>query len=220
MLKIRYYRLRLPSGFEFNSLESAVFKIASTGALFVSRASKDEIVVRYTTTRQIETIQILFDGSEIKSLIPTMSQYSLRFFQSKNNVILSLTDPPRGIRITSEVLSLIFDNKDYFIEPLEITTTLIRRHINSFDSARLVSAKIRDFKVYDNAIGRLEITSKDGLADEIAPFLTEKYYKIDLLTYEITHEFQRGLISYFSNGTIRASGPLTEIAFPAFESKL
>lgn len=220
MLKIRYYRLRLPSGLGMNSLESSAYKLASSSEISVLRASSDELVIRYTVTRQIEAIQILRDGSAIKSSIPTMEQYSLRFFQSSTGVILSLLDPPRGLRIATEVLGLLLGHSEYFIEVLEISSALIKGHIEKFDSAKLVSAKIRDFRVYDKAVGRLEISSKEGLTEEIAPFLVGKYYKIDSLTYEITHQFQRGLICYSSNGTVRVSGPLVEVAFPMFELQI
>ena len=220
MLKIRYYRLRLPSGFGINSLQLSAYKLESGSGISVLRASSDELVIRYTVTRHIETTQILSDGSAVKTSIPTMEQYSLRFFRANSGVILSLLDPPRGLRITSEVLGLLLGQSEYFIEVLEMSSGLIKGHIERFDSARLVSAKIRDFKVYENAVGRLEIGSKDGLSEEIAPFLAGKYYKIDSLTYEITHQFQRGLICYSSNGTVRVSGPLVEIAFPTFELDL
>ncbi|MES2188732.1 MAG: hypothetical protein V4454_01310 [Pseudomonadota bacterium] len=220
MLKIRYYRLRLPPGIGINSVESSAYKLASSSGISVLRAAADELIVRYTSTRHIETIQILSDGSEVKTSIPTMEQYSLRFFQTNTDVLLSLLDPPRGLRITSEVLGLLLGQGNYFIETLEISSALIKRHIEIFDSVKLVSAKIRDFKVYENAIGRLEIGSKDGLSDEIAPFLAGKYYKTDSLTYEVTHQFQRGLICYSSNGTVRVSGPLVEIAFPTFELQI
>ena len=220
MLKIRYYRVRLPSGFGINSLELSAYKLASNSGISVLRTSAGELVIRYTVTRQIETTQILNDGSAVKSLIPTMEQYSLRFFRSSTGVTLSILDPPRGLRITSEILGLLLGKNQYFIEALEISSGLIKKHLERFDSARLVSAKIRDFKVYENAVGRLEIGAKDGLSEEIAPFLVGKYYKIDSLTYEITHQFQRGLICYSSNGTVRVSGPLVEIAFPAFELQI
>lgn len=217
MLKVRYYRLRLSDRLGFNSLEPAAYAAGAREGISVLRASSTELVIRYTTTRHIETIQILGDGSEVKTSIPTMAQYSLRFFLAGNQLMLSLLDPPRGMRITSEVLEVLLGKKEYFIESLEIGPEIIKRHIGGFDSARLVSAKIRDFKVYAKAIGRLEISSKDGLDEEIAPFLAGKYYRIDSLTYEITHQFQRGLICYSSNGTVRISGPLVETAFPSFE---
>jgi len=149
-----------------------------------------------------------------------MERYSVRFFQAGADLMISLLDPSRGSRVTTEILSILVSKEEYFIEPLEINSNIIQRHIGGFDSSRLVSAKIRDFKVYENAIGRLEISSKDGLPEEIAPFLTGKYHKIDALTYAVTHQFQRGLICYMSSGTVRVSGPLVETAFPMFEHLL
>jgi hypothetical protein len=220
MLKIRYYRLRLPFGFEISSLQSSANKLESSSGISVLGSSIEELVIQYTVTRHIEATQILSDGSEIKSSIPTMEKYSLRFFRVGTDFILALINPPRGLRITSDVLRLLLGQGEYFIEVLELNSGIIKKHVKVFDSARLVSAKIRDFKVYGNAIGRLEIGSKDGLNEDIAPFLMGKYYKIDSLTYEITHQFQRGLICYSSNGTVRVSDSLIEIAFPTFEFQI
>lgn len=217
MLKIRYHRLRFHHESAVNALASAAYRLDTESGISVLSSSSTDLVLRYTITKHIETTQILPDGTEVRNSIPTMERYSLRFFQAGSGLMLSLLDPPRGSRITTEVLDRLLGKEEYFVEPLEVNTQMIRRHIAGFDSARLVSAKIRDFKVYENAIGRLEIGSKEGLSEEIAPFLAGKYYKVDSLTYEVTHQFKRGLICYVNNGTIRVSGPLVEIAFPAFE---
>ena len=219
MLKIRYYKLRVPQEDGVASLAYSAYKIGPESGISVLECTSRNLVLRYTFTKQIETIQILSDGSEVRSQISTMERYSVRFFQAGAGLMLSLMDPPRGSRVTTDILSKLVGKDEYFIEPLEINTKMIRGHISSFDSARLVSAKIRDFKVYDNAIGRLEISSKDGLAEEIAPFLAGKYHKIDSLTYEVTHQFKRGLICYVNSGTVRVSGPLVETAFPTFEQQ-
>lgn len=219
MLKVRYYKLRMPHESGVASLASAAFKLGPENGISVLEFTSKNLVLRCTFTKLIETTQILSDGSEVRNQIPTMEQYSVRFFQAGAGLMFSLLDPPRGSRVTAEVLSKLVGKDEYFIEPLDIKAEMIRAHISSFDSARLVSAKIRDFKVYDNAIGRLEISSKDGLSEEIAPFLIGKYHKVDSLTYEVTHQFKRGLICYVNSGTVKVSGPLVETAFPSFEQR-
>lgn len=219
MLKIRYYKLRVTSEFGVTSLSASAYKLGRENGVSVLESSPNNLVLRCTFTKQIETTQILTDGTEVRNQIPTMEQYSVRFFQTGKGLILSLLDPPRGSRVTTEVLGKLLGENDYYIEPLEINADMIRKHISGFDSARLVSAKVRDFKVYDNAVGRLEISCKDGLANEIAPFLVGKYHKVDSLTYEVTHQFKRGLICYVNTGTVRVSGPLVETAFPTFEQQ-
>jgi len=109
-------------------------------------------------------------------------------------------------------------DEQYFIEALEFKPELIAIHVKSFDAARLVSAKVRDFEVYDGAVGRLEITSQNGLLPEIAPFLQNKFYRIELLTYEVSQRFVKGLAYYYRNGTLKVSTSLIENAFPSFES--
>lgn len=219
MLKIRYYKLRVPQESGVASLASSAYKLGTENGISVLEFTSSSLVLKCILTKQIETTQILSDGTEVRNQIPTMEQFSFRFFQTNACLMLSLLDPPRGSRVTTEVLSKLLGKDEYFIEPLEIDARMIRRHISSFDSARLVSAKIRDFKVYDNAIGRLEISSKDGLTEEIAPFLSGKYHKVDSLTYEVTHQFRRGLICYVNTGTVKVSGPLVETAFPTFEQQ-
>ena len=220
MLKIRYYKLRLPNDAGVSMLASTAYRVGENGGISVVQASSNELFLQYTITRQIEATQIMSDGSEVRTFVPTMERHSIRLFQAAEGLVLSLLDPARGSRVTTEVLSKLVGKEEYFIEPLEISTKIIRVHVSEFDSARLVSAKVRDFRVYDSAVGRLEVSSKEGLADEIAPFLAGKYYKIDSLTYEITHQFKRGLICYSNNGTVKVSGPLVEMVFPTFERLL
>ena len=220
MLKIRYYKLRLPNDAGVSMLASTAYRVGENGGISVVQASSNDLVLQYTTTRQIEATQIMSDGSEVRTFVPTMERHSIRLFQAAEGLVLSLLDPARGSRVTTEVLSKLVGKEDYFIEPLEISTKMIRVHVSEFDSARLVSAKVRDFRVYDSAVGRLEVSSKEGLADEIAPFLAGKYHKIDSLTYEVTHQFKRGLICYSNSGTVKVSGPLVEVVFPTFERLL
>lgn len=201
-------------------LASAAHRVSANDGISVVEATSNSLILKYTVTRQIEATQILSDGSEVRTFVPTMERYSIRFFQGAEGPVLSLLDPARGSRVTIEVLSKLVGNEGYFIEPLEISTKMIRVHVSEFDSARLVSAKVRNFRVYDNAVGRLEVSSKEGLADEIAPFLAGKYHTIDSLTYEVTHRFKRGLICYSNSGTVKVSGPLVELVFPTFERLL
>ncbi|WP_175810885.1 hypothetical protein [Burkholderia cepacia] len=124
------------------------------------------------------------------------------------------------MKFIEEVLEKTLAGESYFFEALELTRAVVESHVSRFDAARLVSAKVRDFMVYDGAVGRIEITSKLGLRHDVAPFLEGKYYKIDSLAYEVTNGFTQGLVHYSSNGTIRVSGPLVDVAFPFFESNL
>lgn len=103
---------------------------------------------------------------------------------------------------------------------MEFGRDVIERHIATFESAKLVSSKVRDFQIYEKAIARLEVTSKEGLPSEIAPFLAGKFHRVDSMTYEVTHQFKKGLISYTANGTIRISAPLVEAGFQSFERQL
>jgi hypothetical protein len=220
MLKIRYYKLRLPNDSGISTLASAAYRSGASGGISVLEDTSNVLFLKYTITRQIETIQIMSDGAEVRTSVPTMERHSIRLFQVAGGLVLSLLDPARGSRVTTEVLSKLVGSEDYFIEPLEISTKMIRVHVSEFDSARLVSAKVRDFRVYDGAIGRLEVSSKEGLTEEIAPFLAGKYHKIDSLTYEVTHQFKRGLICYSNSGTVKVSSPLVEVVFPTFERLL
>lgn len=220
MLKIRYYKLRMSTGAGVSTLTSTAYRVGKNGGISVVQASSNELFLQYTITRQIEATQIMSDGSEVRTFVPTMERHSIRIFQAAEGLVLSLLDPARGSKVTTEVLSKLVGKEDYFIEPLEISTKMVRVHVSYFDSARLVSAKVRDFRVYDSAVGRLEVSSKEGLTDEIAPFLAGKYHKIDSLTYEITHQFKRGLICYSTSGTVKVSGPIVEVVVPTFERLL
>jgi hypothetical protein len=220
MLKVRYFRIRLSQSLkEFGELATSVEKRLSSRVALV-RHGADEVIIRYTVIRLINTVQILPDGSELKDTVQTMEQHSVRFFQRNGNMYLSVIDPPRGLKVLGQLLDAVVGGNDYFFEPLELTKSLIERHVAKFDAARLVSAKVRDFQVYEGAVGRLEVTSQAGLQPGIAPFLENKFHRIDSLTYEVTAGFVQGLICYTSNGTVRASGPLVEIAFPTFEASL
>jgi hypothetical protein len=221
MLKIRYFRVRLPHTLSaFGELAASAQRKRASSAVTVIRRTSDEVILRYTVVRHITTCQILPDGSELRDTVPTMEQHAIRLFQRNNNTYLSAVDPPRGLKIIGELLEAITENNDYFFEPLELTTSIVDKHIANFDSARLVSAKVRDFQVYEGAIGRLEVTSQAGLQPGIAPFLANKFHRIESLTYEVTRGFVQGLVYYTHNGTVRASGPIVEAVFPSFEASL
>ena len=220
MLKVRYFRIRLPVPLS-NCIEVVTRLVdLPRPAITILKSSNNELIVKYRAIRQITTYEILDDGAEVRRSVPTMDLHSIRLFQLRDSFLLSIIDPPRGSRAVVEFLDLMIPQGGYFFEPLEITTAMVEKHVRSFDSARLVSAKIRDFHVYEGAVGRLEISSKAGLQPGIAPFIGDKFHRIDSLTYEVTDKFTQGLVHYASSGTIRASGPLVEVAFPAFEAVL
>ncbi|MDI4634037.1 hypothetical protein J7U46_13345 [Pelomonas sp. V22] len=218
MLKVRYVRLKLDP-VVLKSLSQRAYSLGSS-QLQVVQVDSSGFVLRYTTIRHLSAIEILGDGTERTTSIPTMERHSLRIFTAGSHAFMALLDPPRGSRIQTDVLSALIPDQNYFLEPLEISKPLISRHIKEFDSARLVSAKVRDLRITENAVGRLEVTSKEGLEDDLAPMLQGKFYRIDSMTYEVTHDFKRGLVTYISNGTVRVTSPLVEVAFPKFEHVL
>lgn len=221
MLKVRYFRLRMPLSLsDFAISAGRRPRSSSFNRIDVIQSTPNSVIINCAVVRYITTTQLLDDGSTSKSQVPTTEQYSLRVFARRDQTFISLLNPGRGARVVEQLFAEITDNGEFFFEPLEITTNLIDRHVSRFSAAKLVSAKVRDFQVQEGAIGRLEVTSKSGLPKDIAPFLAGKFYRIDSLAYEITSNFTQGLVWYSSSGTVRASGPLVEQVFPLFEDEL
>lgn len=224
MLKVRYFRLRFPAGFdrfrEAAATRSSQRQQDGSLGIQVLKSTASDLILSCKTTRFLTTTQFLDDGSSVKTAVPTAEMHSLRIFAKADALFISVLNPARGLRIVDSVLAAIANGSEFFFEPLEISQALIDAHVAHFSSARLVSAKVRDFNVYQDAVGRLEVSSRSGLPQEIAPFLSGKFYRTDSLTYEVTHDFVQGLIWYSSNGTVRASGPLVEVAFPMLEGSL
>jgi hypothetical protein len=221
MLKVRYSKLRLPLSIAEFAEKCARWRPKEKGArLRVASRSDRDVVLNHVAVRLVTVSDFTEDGTQVKRTVPSLEQHQFRIFKGRSDIYLAVLNPGRGVKAVESLMDSVLSGDQYFIEPLEITTELIEKHVRQFTSARLVSAKIRDFKVSDTAVGRLEIVSKGGLPDEIAPFLKGKYYRIDALTYEITHDLTQGLVWYSSGGTVRMSGPVAEVAFPVFERQL
>lgn len=220
MLKVRYSRLRISRSIESFASLCRKWRSSDSSRLKVTKVSERDVVLNYTSVRYITVTEILDDGTEVKKPIATMEQHSFRIFKGAVDMYLSVLNPGRGTKLVEKLLEEVLGAEQYFLEPLEISTALIDLHVSRFAVAKLVSAKLRDFRVYESAVGRLEITSKAGLPTEIAPFLEGKFYRMDSLTYEVTDNFVQGLICYSSGGSVRVSGPLVDVAFPLFESGL
>ena len=221
MLKVRYFLVQLPGGI-LGFLDAVKRKadLVPDMPVRVAASTADGAVFSYAMSRQIPIRKIREDGSEEVESVATIDVYSMRLFQTGTRQYLSVIDPPRSARFINSMLDYVFDEGQYFLDAMELMPELIRRHADRFDSARLVSAKIRDFEVYEGAIGRLEITSQSGLRPGIAPFLENKFHRVDALTYEVTQHFAQGLIHYHRNGTLKVSDRLVQFAFPAFEACL
>jgi hypothetical protein len=219
MLKIRYFKIEFPFAFhEFLAYLKQNGKLGDKIKILSSAAK--EIVFSYTVMRVLMIRKFTDAGESIVESASTMDQHTIRLFGKNKKIYIAISDPPRGSRIISDFLDIVCDDRPYFVEPLEISPNLIEIHTSSFDSATLVSAKIRDFQVYDGAVGRLEITSHAGLKPEIAPFLIGKFHRVDSLTYEVSEKFTKGLIYYLRNGTLRVSTPLVDVAVSRFENSL
>lgn len=221
MLKVRYFQIELSINLK-NLADKILLENAgnSKRQVKISHSSEDDIIFTYRVDRLIAIRKLLEDGTTIIDSALTTDLHTFRIFKNNGKIYLSIVDPPRSSKIVSEFLDYIIPNQTYFIENLELTAAIIDRHVANFDSYKLVSAKIRDFEVYEGAIGRLEVTSQSGLRTNIAPFLEDKFHRIDSLTYEVTFGFTQGLIYYNRNGTIRVSAPIVNTAFPLFEACL
>lgn len=221
MLKVRYYDLRI-DGREapLGRLIDNARRLRDASLSMVSCTAQD-VVLSYSVSRQVRTLSLLSDGTEVVREYPTIDRYRIRIFQSaEGRLFLSAIDPPRSARVVAAALDVLLPGTKVFFEPLAFNAAFVERHTRKFDVARLVSAKIKNFHVYDNAVGRLEVTSRTGLRADIAPFISGKFYEVDSLTYEVVSDLMKGLISYSSNGTVRVSGPIVEVAFPRLESCL
>jgi hypothetical protein len=220
MLKIRYFEIRLPTEIEIPHLTASAYSYRNRGKIVVISSSEKELITQLTTVRQISTVQFLTDGSRVAGVATTMEQHLIRIFRSDRRYFLSLLDPPRGGKLVADLFELLLPEQEYFVASVELQRPVIERHINTFESSKLVSAKVRDFQIYDKAIARLEVSSKEGLLKDIAPFLENRFHRIDSLTYEVTHRFKKGLIQYLANGTVKISPSLVEVGFPSFEREL
>jgi hypothetical protein len=211
----------LPVSFEHIPalLDSSPIKTSREQIKLVHHSATD-VILAYTVERDIVIRRYLENGEELLEKAVTMDRHSVRLFRISERTFLSLIEPGRSFKVIVEILDRIFPQGGYFLDPLEINTPLIQRHIAWFDSAKLVSAKIKDFEVYSGAVGRLEVSSHQGLIPDIAPFLKDKFYRIDSFTYDVTQKFVKGSVQYSKNGTIRISGSLVESGFPAFEACL
>lgn len=221
MLKIRYFSLRVDAK-EGNlaNIRAQANELNDSRLILVSSGSQD-IVLSYQTVRQIRTVTILDDGSEVTHEYPTIDRYRIRLFEGRERVLfLSIIDPPRSGRVIAGALDILLPNVRVFFEPITFSGPLVEQHTRQFDVAKLVSAKIRNFRVYENAVARLEVSSRSGLLPTIAPFVEGKYYEVESLTYEVISELAKGLVTYSTNGTVRVSGPIVEAAFTSLEACL
>jgi hypothetical protein len=220
MLKVRYFKLRLPISITEFGTRARRYPRNASDRLDVVRERAGEIVLSHTTIRHLTVTRLSDDGAATRESVPTYDQASLRLFTSGGRTFLSILNPGRSVKSFEAMLQMVLGGLDFFYEPLEITKPLIERHVAKFTASKLVSAKVRDFRVEDDAIGRLEVSSKSGLKPTIAPFLEGRFHRIDALAYEVTHDMTKGLIWYSSAGSVRVSEPLVEIAFPLFEQQL
>ncbi|MBT2791943.1 hypothetical protein [Paraburkholderia strydomiana] len=157
------------------------------------------------------------DGEVTWESVETLDRVAVKIHMSKKNAVISAVNSPRSSKFIDSLMSELCLGGRYFYESMEIDENLIKKHVSKFDAARLVSAKVRDFAVYEGAVGRFEVTSKNGLMDEIAPFLRGKFYRVDSLTYELTHKFSSFLITYSSSGSIKINDTHMDMILPSFE---
>lgn len=157
------------------------------------------------------------DGEVVWDSVETVDRIAVKIQISRQRAVISAINAPRSTKFIDFLMSELCQGEQYFFESMEIDSALAKKHTLKFDAARLVSAKVRDFAVYEGAVGRFEVTSKNGLIDDIAPFLKGKYYKMDSLTYEITHGFSNFLVTYSSGGGIKVNEHYLDVLLSSFE---
>lgn len=220
MLKVRYYGVRLGCTLgDFSSIVKASEQEFSVQHL---DHNGTDVQFAWSVPRQVALRRVV-EGEMTLEWVETFESYRARLFQTgKGEFCLCVLDPPRGHKAVIALFEKMFDrlNLDFFVEQLEIAKPLIDLFVHRFESFKLVAAKVRDFEVYAGAVGRLEVASHQGLSENIAPFLENKYFVIDSVSYEIMHAMKKGLITFSRNGTLRVSEPIIDVAFPAFEEVL
>lgn len=220
MIKVRYFRVSVPFSIEeIGEVCARAPSVNSGETITIVAIGGGELILRYQVLRTLTAIRISIDGEEIKESIPTVERLVLRMFTGSRGQYLSIIDPPRSMQNILGFLQRIVGS-DFFIEPIEINRELVTLLTRQFETAKLVSAKVRDFSPYEGAVGRFEVSSKEGLKPDIAPFLDGKFYRIDSLTFEIVQGFKKGMVCYLANGTIRASDSIKNYVFPFFEKSL
>ena len=221
MLKVRYYAVRIEcQGGGMSHVHQMARQLSDPRLILISMG-KSDVVVSYQAIRYVRTVSLAEDGTEATTEHPTVDRYRIRIFEgSERRLFLSVIDPPRSGRVIASALSLLIPGVRVLFEAVVFGGELIRRHTERFEAAKLVSAKIKNFHIYDNAVGRLEVTSRAGLQNGIAPFVEGKFFEMDSMTYEIVSELKKGLVCYSSSGTVRVSEPIVELAFPLLEALL
>ncbi len=217
--KIRFFVVNL--GFSIEELVAQIKVVANrvpgkVVVVDVGRESKS-ISLYVFVAREISIARRDESGDVTWETVETVDRVPMRIYSARKSIVISAINPPRGSRYVDVLMSEVCEDEGYFFEPLEITEPMIRKHVAKFDSARLVSAKVRDFAVYEGAVGRFEVTSKNGLKEEIAPFLEGKYYRMDSLTYELTHRAASFLVAYSNNGGIKVNSNHLDVMLSSFE---
>ena len=112
MLKVRYVRLR----FDLEVFKSLAERASRLGGKRLETVQVDStgVIFLYTTVRQLNAVEILPDGTEVKTSVPTMERHSVRIFRAGATFYMALIDPPRGTRIQSDVLSLLMPEQEFF----------------------------------------------------------------------------------------------------------
>lgn len=218
MRRFKYLRVRVPQTLIRN--HSKNFDFYSDQGLSVVRASSREISLEFTAIRNLSAVKILEDGSVVRTDVPTMERYLARLRVSGGNGFLVLEDAPRGTRVQDDILRILCRDDDYYFEPLQITTEMIFDHIANFDLFKLVAAKVRDLRLSNSVVCRIEVSSKEGVGDELNRLVEGKFHRLDSMTFEVIHQFQKGLITYSSGGALRVADSLVDGALNVFEDAL
>lgn len=157
------------------------------------------------------------DGEVIWDSVETVDRIAVKIHISKQHAVISAINSPRSSKFVDVLMSELCSGGKYFYEAMGIEEALVKRHVSKFDAARLVSAKVRDFAVYEGAVGRFEVTSKNGLMDDIAPFLRGKFYRVDSFTYELTHGSSNFLVTYSNGGGIKVNENYLDLLLTTFQ---
>ena len=218
MRRFKYLRVRVPQAVIRNHAKN--HEIYSDHGLSIVRSNSREISLEFTSTRNLSAVQILADGSIVRTDVPTMERYFARLRVSGGNGFLVLEGAPRGTRIQDDILKILCRDDDYYFEPLQITSQMIFEHVANFDLYNLVTAKVRDLRLSNSVVCRIEVSSKEGVGDELNRLVEGRFHRLDSMTFEITHQFQRGLITYSSGGALRVADSLADCALSFFEDAL
>lgn len=209
LTRYRWYRIQLPRGTpDLAAIIDGHPLGQETNQGFTRvHGALGHLIHRFLWRSKVVVTQFDENGDPVFQEVATVNFTDFAIVKIVDTVFLRIENSGRSIRdllnALESMIGLGFICKLVTFDKQKPTTVF-----ENIEVIKLIGLKVTGAVLGKDLVACMEFSSKEGITPEKLTVLTDVPHKTDSASYELIYGGIRGLLSFYSNGTVKVSGQL------------